>query len=73
MAGVPLQGVHQRVTEFRLRVGKCEEGGNNFSNRELVVHERSIRVVSNKQRLRGEDRPHDPDRCGIAIINYEVL
>ena len=56
MAGVPLQGVHQRVREFRLRIGKYEEGGNKLNNTELLVHERCILVVSNKQILRVEDR-----------------
>ena len=54
------------MTECSLRVGKWEEGGNNLNNRKLVVHERSILVVSNKQRLCGEERLHDPDRCVIA-------
>ena len=55
------------MAEFSLRIGKYEEGGNKLNNTELLVHERCILVVLNKQRLRvEEDRFHDPDRCVIA-------
>ena len=55
------------MTECSLRVGKDEEGGNDLDNRELVVHERSSLVVSNKQRLHVEE-----DRLEASMTQTDV-